>query len=50
MENMPDDDSLESKEEEIVRRNACAVGFIGRPSNNSAFVNAYDYLQGAQIL
>jgi hypothetical protein len=38
MESMPDDGSPESKEEEIVRRDACAVGFIGRPSYNSILV------------
>jgi hypothetical protein len=33
MENMPDDDSPESKEEETVRRDACAIGFIGKASS-----------------
>jgi hypothetical protein len=33
MENMLDDGRPESKEEEIVRRDACAVGFIGKPSS-----------------
>jgi hypothetical protein len=51
MENMPDGDSLESKEEETVRRDACAVGFLGKPSYNSILVNVYVYdcLQRAQI-
>jgi hypothetical protein len=35
MESIPNDDSPESKEEEIVRRDACANGFIGEPSCNS---------------
>lgn len=47
MENLPDDGSPESKEEEVVRREACANGFIGKSSCSSVNLNSDDYLQGA---
>jgi hypothetical protein len=47
---MPDDGSAESKEEEIVRRNACAIGFIGKSLSYSSFlVNAHNHLQVVRI-
>jgi hypothetical protein len=46
MQNMPNDGDLESEEEEIVRRDACAIGFIGKPLSYSSFLaNAHNHPQ-----
>ncbi|KAF7761211.1 hypothetical protein Agabi119p4_10620 [Agaricus bisporus var. burnettii] len=41
MENLPDDGSLESKEEEVVRREACANGFIGGADTTASTLTSF---------
>ncbi|EKM77276.1 hypothetical protein AGABI1DRAFT_77728 [Agaricus bisporus var. burnettii JB137-S8] len=41
MESIPDDGSPESKEEEIVRRDACAVGFLGGSDTTVSTVTSF---------